>query len=83
VLDACQKLRFVTNHHAASLARGNTRFVGLVVTSIVDPFYGEIIAAAEQSAFTLEHDIAYRCSYGDAERERRIARSFLGLRRAR
>ena len=80
VLDACQKLRFVTNHHAASLARGNTRFVGLVVTSIVDPFYGEIIEAAEQSAFMLEHDVAYRCSYGDAERERRIANSFLGLK---
>jgi len=80
VLDACQKLRFVTNHHAASLARGNTRFVGLVVTSIVDPFYGELIEAAEQSAFTLGHDIAYRCSYGDAERERRIASSFLGLK---
>ena len=80
VLDACQKLRFVTNQHAASLARGNTRFVGLVVTSIVDPFYGEIIEFAEQAALTLKYDIAYRCSYGDAERERRIANAFLGLK---
>jgi len=43
--------------------------VGLVVTSIVDPFYGESSRPPRQSAFTLEHDIAYRCSYGDAERE--------------
>lgn len=80
VLDACEKLSFVTNHHAASLARGSTRFVGLVVTSIVDPFYGEIIETAEQAALSLEHDVAYRCSYGDAERERRVARAFLGLK---
>jgi len=57
VLDACQKLRSSpTTTQLASTS--STRFVGLVVTSIVDPFYGEIIAA-RALAFTLEHDIAY------------------------
>src|SRR5262245_20148835 len=80
VLRTCEKLNFVTNQHASSLAKGGPRLMGLVVTSIVDPFYGEIIQTAEQTASSLKFDLAYRCSYGDAAEERRIARAFLGLK---
>src|SRR5262249_35673383 len=80
VVEACEKLHFVVNQHAASLAKGGTRLMGLLVTSIVDPFYGAIIDTAEQTASTLDFDLAYRCSYGDAEKERRIANGFCGLK---
>ena len=80
VLETCRKLNFVTNQHAASLAKGGSRFMGLLVTSVIDPFYGEIIETAEQTASSLGFDLAYRCSYGDAERERLAVQSFLGLK---
>jgi DNA-binding LacI/PurR family transcriptional regulator len=80
VMDACRDLNFVTNQHAASLAKGESRLMGLVVTSITDPFYGEIIQTAEHTASALGYDLAYRCSYADADQERRIAQGFLGLK---
>ena len=80
VTRACEKLNFVVNQHAASLARGAAQLMGVVVTSIVDPFYGEIIDTAERTAASLGYDLAYRCSYGDPEKERGIARGFFGLK---
>jgi DNA-binding LacI/PurR family transcriptional regulator len=80
VLDACAKLNFVPNHHAATLARGGSRLMGLVVTSITDPFYGKIIETAERTAAKLGFDLAYRCSYSNAAEERRVADAFLGLK---
>src|SRR5687767_14154640 len=80
VLRTCEKLSFVPNQHASSLAKGGAKLMGMVVTSIVDPFYGEVIHAAEQTASALGFDLAYRCSYGDAEQERRIVRVFQGLK---
>ncbi len=80
VLDACEKLNFVPNHHAATLARGGSRLMGLIVTSITDPFYSRIIETAERTATELGFDLAYRCSYSDAEQERRVVDGFLGLK---
>lgn len=80
VLSACRELNFVTNQHAATLARGGSRLMGLVLRSITDPFYGRIIEMAEQTATELGFDLAYRCSYGDPEQERRVAETFLGLK---
>jgi DNA-binding LacI/PurR family transcriptional regulator len=80
VTRACEKLNFVVNQHAASLARGGSQLMGVVVTSIVDPFYGAIIDTAERTAASLGYDLAYRCSYGDLEKERGIARAFFGLK---
>jgi DNA-binding LacI/PurR family transcriptional regulator len=82
VLETCRKLNFVTNQHAATLAKGGSRFMGLLVTSVIDPFYGEIIETAEQTASSLGFELAYRCSYGNAEQERRAVQSFLGLKSA-
>jgi DNA-binding LacI/PurR family transcriptional regulator len=80
VLDACQKLNFVPNQHAATLARGGSRLMGLIVTSITDPFYSRIIETAERTATELGFDLAYRCSYSDPEQERRVVDAFLGLK---
>ena len=80
VLEACEKLNFVPNRHAATLARGGSRLMGLVVTSITDPFYSKIIETAERAATTLGFDLAYRCSYSDAAQEREVVDGFLGLK---
>ncbi len=80
VLEACRKLNFVPNLHAATLARGGSRLMGLIVTSITDPFYSRIIETAERTATGLGFDLAYRCSYSDAEQERRVVDGFLGLK---
>ncbi len=80
VLEACRKLNFVPNQHAATLARGGSRLMGLIVTSITDPFYGRIIETAERTATELGFDLTYRCSYSNAEQERRVVDGFLGLK---
>ena len=80
VLDACRELNFIPNHHATSLVRNSSRLMGLMVTSITDPFYAKIIETAERTATELGYDLTYRCSYANAAQERNIAEAFLGLK---
>jgi DNA-binding LacI/PurR family transcriptional regulator len=79
-LEACEQLNFVPNRYATSLARGASRLLGLVVTAIDDPFYGQIIATAERTATESGFDLTYRCSFASADQERRIVERFLGLK---
>jgi DNA-binding LacI/PurR family transcriptional regulator len=80
VLDACRELNFIPNHHATTLVRNASRLMGLMVTSITDPFYAKIIETAERTATELGYDLTYRCSYANAGQERNIAEAFLGLK---
>ncbi len=80
VLAACHKLDFAPNPHAVSLVRGSTRSIGLLVTQISDPFYAEIIEAADQEARRHDHHLVIECSYGDAVLEAGIIRHFRALR---
>jgi DNA-binding LacI/PurR family transcriptional regulator len=80
VLDACRELNFIPNHHATTLVRNTSRLMGLMVTSITDPFYAKIIETAERTATELGYDLTYRCSYANAGQERKIAEAFLGLK---
>jgi DNA-binding LacI/PurR family transcriptional regulator len=80
VLDACRELNFIPNHHATTLVRNASRLMGLMVTSITDPFYAKIIETAERTATELGYDLTYRCSYANAAQERNIAEAFLGMK---
>lgn len=50
VLDAIKKLHYQPNLYATNLARGRTRLLGLVVSDIMNPFFGEIAQAIRQEA---------------------------------
>lgn len=79
VMDACEFLHYVPNPHAVHLVRGRTRIIGLVVTSVTHPFYGEIIKAAEMQANERGYQVAYRCSYSDQEKEEQILQFFRAM----
>jgi DNA-binding LacI/PurR family transcriptional regulator len=80
VLAACQALGYARNPHAVNLVRGKSKTIGLLVSQILNPFYGEIVEAAERTARELGYDLIYRCSYLDPVQEAEIVRQFIALR---
>ncbi len=80
VLRVCKDLNYAPNPHAVSLVRKHSNTIGMVVTYITDPFYGEIIRAAEHEAVSRGFQLLVQCSYGDAEKERQIIATLRILR---
>jgi DNA-binding LacI/PurR family transcriptional regulator len=80
VLRLCKETGYVPNPHAVSLVRKRSNVIGMVVTYITDPFYGEIIRAAEHEASSRGFQLLVQCSYGDPEDEKRILHTFRILR---
>jgi len=80
VLAVCRDLNYAPNPHAVSLVRKRSNTIGMVVTYITDPFYGEIIRAAEHEASARGFQLLVQCSYGDAAKEEQIIETFRILR---
>ena len=76
VLRLCKELGYAPNPHAVSLVRKRSNSIGMVVTYITDPFYGEIIRAAEHEASSRGFQLLVQCSYGNAANEKRILETF-------
>lgn len=80
VLAVCRKLDYAPNPHAVGLVRGRANLLGLIVSQITDPFYSEIIEAADRTARGRGTQIVVQCSYGEAALEEQILRNLLALR---
>jgi len=80
VLRVCRDLNYAPNPHAVSLVRKRSNMIGMVVTYITDPFYGEIIRAAEHEASSRGFQLLVQCSYGDTEKEKQVIEAFRVLR---
>ncbi len=80
VEQAARKLLYVPNPHAVSLVRGKTATIGIIVSRISDPFYGEIIEVADRHAQAHGHQLIVQCSYGEPAREEQIVQHFIALR---
>jgi len=80
LLRVCKELNYSPNPHAVSLVRQHSSTIGMIVTYITDPFYGEIIRAAEHEAVSRGFQLLVQCSYGDAEKERQIIETLRILR---
>jgi DNA-binding LacI/PurR family transcriptional regulator len=61
---------------ARGLATARTRTVGLVVTSIADPFVGDVAGGIEDAANTCGYSVLLANSHADPEREVAVVRSF-------
>jgi DNA-binding LacI/PurR family transcriptional regulator len=61
---------------ARSLATSRTNTVGVVVTSIADPFVGEVVSGIEDEADRCEYSVFLANSNADPQREVRVVRSF-------
>jgi DNA-binding LacI/PurR family transcriptional regulator len=61
---------------ARSLVTSRTGAIGVVVTSIADPFAAEVLRGIEDAANDYDYSVFLANSDGDAEREIKVVRSF-------
>jgi DNA-binding LacI/PurR family transcriptional regulator len=67
-------------YHASAVARGlvtrRSRTIGLVVTTVADPFTSEVFSGIEQEAHDRGYCVFLSESNADPERERQVVRTF-------
>lgn len=61
---------------ARSLVTRRTNTIGVVVTSIADPFVGEVVGGIEEFALARGYSVILATCHADPEREQRAVRSF-------
>ncbi len=76
---ACERLDYVPNLYARKLVSGRSRTIGLLVSSLTNAFYAEIVEAAEREALRHDHDLVYRCSGDDPGLEAQMLRHLISL----
>jgi DNA-binding LacI/PurR family transcriptional regulator len=69
-----------SGYKASAVARGlvnrRTRTIGLVVTTIADPFTSEVVSGIEQAAYDHGYCVFLADSNADPDRERKIVQAF-------
>ncbi|MEQ3553364.1 LacI family DNA-binding transcriptional regulator [Pseudonocardia nematodicida] len=76
VLRAVKELDYVVNGVAASLSRGRTRLLGLLVSDIANPFTGQVARGLEDEAVRHGYQVLISSSDFDPHREAQILESF-------
>lgn len=75
-----RELRYTPDLMARSLRAGTDATIGLVVESIADPFFSELVAAVESATSDDGKSVLVSSTHGDAQRERRIVNQMLERR---
>jgi DNA-binding LacI/PurR family transcriptional regulator len=75
-----KKQRYVASAVARSLVTKRTNTIGIVVSSIADPFAGEVVGGIEECALANNYSVILAASHGDPDRELRAVQ-FLHERR--
>lgn len=74
-----RKIADEAGYRASAVARGlvtrRTRTIGLVVTTVADPFASEVVCGIEQTANDHGYSVILADSNADPERERKVVRS--------
>jgi LacI family transcriptional regulator/LacI family repressor for deo operon, udp, cdd, tsx, nupC, and nupG len=76
VHDLALQMGYTPNAVAQSLKRQQTRAIGLVVTSISDPFVGLVVRGIEETAQQERMSVFLSVSYNDPEREMAAIETF-------
>ena len=75
-----RKIAEESGYRASAVARGlvtrRTQTIGLVVTSVADPFTSEVVSGIEQTASDHGYSVFLADSNADPEREQRVVRQF-------
>src|SRR5215467_78893 len=71
-----EKHNYVASSVASSLVTRRTNTIGVVVTSIADPFAGEVVAGIDEYALANGYSVILAASHADSEREFRTVQSF-------
>ena len=74
------ELRYTPDLMARSLRGGTDATIGLVVESIADPFFSELVAAAEEAISDEGKSVLVASTYGDSKREARVVTELLRRR---
>lgn len=77
VLQAIEQCRYYPNAHARSLASGNSRILGLIISDITNPFFPELVKSIEAAAFEQGYDVVLSNTNYDAERTSHYVRRFI------
>lgn len=79
-----RRIAEATNYTVSSLGRalvtGKSGMIGVVVTTIADPFFGEVVSGIEEVAKQHGLTVILACSRADPDREIAVVRSFEGRR---
>lgn len=74
-----RKIAAETGYRASAVARGlvtrRTRTIGLVVTTVADPFASEVVCGIEQIANDSGYSVFLADSHADPERERKVVQA--------
>ncbi len=70
------EMGYTPNAVAQSLKRQRTRAIGLVVTSIADPFVGPVVRGVEEVAQRANMSVFLSMSYNDPQRELSVIETF-------
>ncbi len=71
-----QEMGYTPNAVAQSLKGRRSNTIGLVVTSIADPFYGRVVRGVDEVARQADMDVFLGVSYNEAEQELAVINSF-------
>ena len=75
-----RKIADEAGYRASAVARGlvtrKTRTIGMVVTSVADPFAGEVVCGVEQTAHDYGYSVFLADSNADPEREKKVVHAF-------
>lgn len=74
-----KKYDYHPNFHAASLGRRSARAIGVIVPSITDPFFSELVNTVEICAEELGYLTVLQCSQHDPEFEARALERLLSM----
>ena len=79
-VERIQRIARESGYRASAIARGlvtqKTKTIGVVVTSIADPFVSEVVSGIEQAANDHGYAVFLANSYADPDREVKVVHSF-------
>jgi LacI family transcriptional regulator, repressor for deo operon, udp, cdd, tsx, nupC, and nupG len=77
--DGIRKYNYSPNFFASSLTRGHAKSIGIVVPSIIDAFYGELVSTIELLAEERGYLTVLQCSHNDPQMERRALSRLMSM----
>lgn len=80
VLDAVERTGYVHNALARGLARARTQSLGIVIAGLANPYFTDVVAAAEAEAARAGHLLLLGDSHNDPRQELRMVQALLGRR---
>jgi DNA-binding LacI/PurR family transcriptional regulator len=79
IKEAIEKHNYTPNFLASSLIRGQMKALGIVIPSLIDPFYSALVNAIEFAAEESGYLTVLQSSHNDPRRERRAISRLLSL----